>query len=78
MSDLTPLEAVQGVLDLMRTSSLPKDEWDEDVILPYTNGYSMWFIGAKENYTDTGHIMYTAPLSAQEILDKIETRKRDG
>lgn len=77
---LTPLEVVQGVLDLMSLSSLPNVEWDDDTISPYTNGYSMWFIG-RENFTGgdarRGQMIGTAPLKAEEILARIEARHGD-
>lgn len=67
MSDLREarLEAIEGVLELMR--SVGTLNLEDDAIIPHSNGYSCWFIpkGA----------LGTAPLSAEEILVRIESRQ---
>lgn len=68
---VTPLEAVQGVLDLMETAGLPMDEWEPDVIVPHTNGYGCWFIDGAE-YREAPS---TAAISAEAILARIEARQ---
>lgn len=74
---LTALEAVQGVLDLMRSSSLPYDEWEPDAIGPHSNGYAMWLVGPP-NFVDedvrSGQMISTRGLTAAEILALIEAR----
>jgi hypothetical protein len=65
------LEAIDGVLDLMRDSGTLRTH--PDTIHPYCNGYSTWFITMRD-----GHWDGTFPLDAQEILRRIEARKALG
>ena len=59
------LRTIQGVLDLMQTVGTLDQA--TDAICPNGNGYSMWF------YDPNG--LGTAPLSADEILRRIEARE---
>lgn len=62
------LSVVEGVLDLMRSASRWHGEGgiEPDAILPHHNGYSMWFVSLDQ--------LGTAPLTAEEILDRIDAR----
>jgi len=60
------LAVVKGVLDLMQTAGLPQDEIEPDALMPFSNGYSCWFIGKDQ--------LDTAPLSEAEILALIDAR----
>lgn len=61
---------VQGVLDLMFTANTVNVE--PDAILPYSNGYSCWFI-LRETLP-----VGTRPATADEILERIDARARAG
>lgn len=72
------LEAIEGLLDLMRTAGTLDPE--RDAIIPFSNGYSTWFIttaqakGDWEQVTKDGNSP-TSPVSAEEILRRIDARK---
>lgn len=62
------LRAIEGVLDLMDKAGtldmLP------DTIVPYGNGYGCWFIAHGQHGTK--------PLTAEEILQRVEGRRKDA
>lgn len=66
---MTPLEIIQGVLDLMEAAGRPPDEQAPDTILPYGNGYATWFI------PNTAELPTTKPLTAREILGRVVARR---
>ena len=66
--DAARLAAVQGVLDLASTAGTLHA--DPDAIWPHCNGYSTWFTAPDAD----GLWLGTAPLTAKEILARIDKR----
>jgi hypothetical protein len=63
---------VEGVLELMKSAGTLQEE--HDAIIPHGNGYSCWFIASYKSQ----EIPSTYPLTAEEILDRIDARAAAG
>lgn len=61
---------------LLREGMLPWDEQSPNAIMIHVGGQGTpWFIGRAENFTDAGLLIGTAPLSAAEVVAKIDAEE---
>lgn len=67
---------INALKGLLHEGSLPWDEQSPNALFIETGAYgSPYFIG-RENFTKDGQLMGRAPLSAKQIIDKIDAEER--